>query len=379
MNVTIAKSDLIRAITNVQDVAEKKGKFEALTHVLITASAGSLAACATDLETWASASVPAETTEPGSIALPPKYWLAWLKLLPEGPVQIQTGGRAHLDTARVLAGAEEIVLNGISGDNFPQAPAQEGTLEKFEVRGGTLTQLIGQTAYAMSDDEAGRPGQCAALLEGTPGILRVVTTDGHRLAKCEMDVAAQQRDLTVLVPRHGILALQRLARRQILTREPQTSIAISATHFFASAPGEWVAIKTLDVSLFPPYRMVMPDAPQQIAHINRADFARALKMCLAAKARHDTVTLEVSAEAIRVVARNAADEPLASAAVARSSRDAAVDLAIKTNGRYLLDAVNALRGNPEVALGFSGPLDACTVQLPADVGTSRAVALVASV
>ena len=62
----------------------------------------------------------------------------------------------------------------------------------------------------MSQDET-RPHLAGALFEATPALVRMVTTDGHRLTKIERTLDAPgEATFTMLMPQKGVSELKKL-------------------------------------------------------------------------------------------------------------------------------------------------------------------------
>src|SRR5205085_10068253 len=151
-------------------------------------------------------SAPAEIQSGGTIALAARTLFEIAKSLPEGDVTLKS---LDQHAAEIRAGRTRFKIPGMPGNDFPPLPSPSN-VEFSELSADELGRLIALTQYSMSSDET-RPHLSGALLEGDGKIVRMVTTDGHRLSKAEY----KQREggmlrFEMLVPSKGIAELRRL-------------------------------------------------------------------------------------------------------------------------------------------------------------------------
>ena len=93
--------------------------------------------------------------------------------------------------------------------DFPGVEESSGTLE-FSASKTLLKAMLHNTSFAMAQQDV-RYYLNGMLIEVSPDYLRVVATDGHRLAMQTEDMKSNVSETTgVIVPRKGVLELSRL-------------------------------------------------------------------------------------------------------------------------------------------------------------------------
>jgi DNA polymerase-3 subunit beta len=206
MEFVVTKREFMKALGRVQSVADKKSAMPVLTNVLIASEgSGALRLAATDLLIAISSHSPAEIRKGGSVALPARSLFDMVKNLPEGEIHVSI---APNYSARVSGARRRYDLVGMPGEDFPTLPSA-GKTELRQIPVDALADLIHFTSFSMSQDET-RPHLAGALFEADENVLRMVTTDGHRLSKAEKTIEEQGSKLSILIPQKGILELRRL-------------------------------------------------------------------------------------------------------------------------------------------------------------------------
>ena len=357
MDVILAKKDLLRLFGRTQGVADKKSTMPILSNVLIQAEAGgTLRVSATDLFMAVTAHVPAQVTKAGTLAVPAKELIERVKAMPEGPVEIRAteGSTAQI---KAVGAAREFRLRGMPGEDFPALPKPEGKASSNDISPGTLAELISKTHFSISTDET-RPHLNSALLEWDGDVVRMVTTDGHRLSKHEVPAdGGQKASFSLLVPLKGIVELRRLceeAKGEKGEKEGQPlKLLRGGPNVFFVREDSTLAIKLVDAQ-FPPYQQVIPQKTENSVRVGRIAFIDVLRaMSVAASERTGSVKLTLTKGKMRVTSENPdSGDALDELAVDYSGND----LTIGFNVRYILDVLGSL-DEEEVKLGISGELD----------------------
>ena len=204
----------------MQGVAERKSTMPVLSNVALSAeSNGTLRIAATDLYLALLGRIPAEIAKGGTVAVPAKDLFERVKMMPEGPIQIATTDNAST-TLKAAGSARRYTLRGMPGDDFPPLPAPAEGAPTLALDVDVLKQLIDKTHFSISTDET-RAHLNSALFEWEGDIVRMVTTDGHRLSKVDVKVAGRQASATMLIPLKAIQELRRgFAMKPSGTRTP---------------------------------------------------------------------------------------------------------------------------------------------------------------
>src|SRR4029453_15774952 len=149
---------------------------------------GRLELAATDLEVGIRGSHPCEVTKAGGVTVSAKKLFEIVRELPEEPIRIDVSENAYLTLRCARA---EFTLAGTTGEEYPPLPtiAPEPPVT---VQAAVLGDMIERTMYAASSDET-RYNLNGVFFErlADSGKLRMVATDGHRLARVDRTLGTQ--------------------------------------------------------------------------------------------------------------------------------------------------------------------------------------------
>ena len=355
MEFVVSKREFVKGLARVQNVADKKAAMPILTNVLVVADGTGLRLAATDLTLSVSSTVAADVRKGGSVALPAKSVFEMAKALPEGEISVVVGPNF---STKVTGGKRRFELVGMPGDDFPQLP-NPGKAELREVPVEAMAELIAMTSFSMSSDDT-RPHLAGALLESDGNVLRMVTTDGHRLSKGEKRVAtAAKSPMSLLVPAKGIHELKRLldeakSEKKDGGENPATvSIGQAGSNVFLRREGTLMAVKLVEAS-FPAYQQVIPASSDRSARVSRGGLLEALRaVSLVSSDRTSGVKLQFTASKLTVSSEN----PDVGAGTDEIETDLTGEpLTIGFNSRYLIDVLGAL-STDDIVLEMSGELD----------------------
>jgi DNA polymerase-3 subunit beta len=360
MDVILSKKDLLRLFGRTGGVADKKSTMPILSNVLLQTDGSTLKASATDLFMAVTATAHAQVTRQGSLAIPAKELIERVKAMPEGPVQIVAteGSTAQI---KAVGLKREFRLRGMPGEDFPALPAPDPAAQAINVAPATLADLVARTHFSISADET-RPHLNSALLEWDGETVRMVTTDGHRLTKYEVQAPGTSASFSLLIPLKGVVELRRLceeARAEKGDKEGATiALLRGGPNVFFRRDDSSLAIKLVDAQ-FPPYQQVIPQKTAHAVHVPRTTLVDVLKaMSVAASERTGSVKMTLTKGAMRVSSENPdSGDGVDELAVEYGGPD----LTIGFNVRYILDCLGCL-DEDEVELGFSGELDPVVVK-----------------
>ncbi|MEO7110542.1 MAG: DNA polymerase III subunit beta [Polyangiaceae bacterium] len=365
MELTVAKKDLLKLVSRMQGVAERKSTMPVLSNVLLAVDGpNALRLAATDLYLAIAGKIPAEVSKGGSVAVPAKDLLERVKMMPDGPIHIATQDNSTT-TLKATGSARRYTLRGMPGDDFPPLPAPAEGAPTLALEVAVLQELIAKTYFSISSDET-RAHLNSALFEWDGDIVRMVTTDGHRLSKMEVKVAGRQASATMLIPLKAIHELRRLCEEVMseqkdgnTNKEPaQLLITQSGSSAFFQGGGTTFSVKLVDAQ-FPPYSQVIPQNSDKKVKVPRAPFADALRaVSIAASERTGGVKLGIANGTMRITS----ESPESGDGFDEVPVDyQGANITIGFNAKYFLDVLGAL-DEEEVALGLSGELDPAVVR-----------------
>ncbi|MBT8336182.1 MAG: DNA polymerase III subunit beta, partial [Gemmatimonadetes bacterium] len=177
MKFTITRQNLHNGLAAVSASIPSKTTLPVLSNILLETEEDGVWMSGTDLDVSVRVKVPAEITEGGSLTAPGKKLQEITRELPDQPVEIST----RSDQIQLSCGHSRFKLNGLPADEFPSLPSVDFDAA-VQVAGDDLQSLIQHTASAVSTEES-RPILNGVLWELREGSMRMVATNGHRLAR----------------------------------------------------------------------------------------------------------------------------------------------------------------------------------------------------
>ena len=365
MKLTIERAALLRSLSHVQNVVERRTTIPILSNVKLAAEAGGrLALTATDMDLSLVAQEEAEIGRGGTTTVGAHTLFDIVRKLPDGSsVAIEQDGQAGEITLR--AGRSTFNLPTLPADEFPAA-GEEQLGVRFSLPAPDLAKLIDKTRFAISTEEtryylngihihATKGGGATAMLRG-------VATDGHRLARIEAALPKGAEQMPpIIVPRKTVAELRKLLEGDA----GEVGVSVSPTRIQFTLPRAVLVSRLID-GTFPEYERVIPSGNERVALLDSEEFtkavdrvatistdkARAVKLSL----NGGTVTISaVSADAGRAIEELDAEyngEPLE----------------IGFNARYILDMMAEIDG-PKVRLEMASAAAPTVVRDPEDTST----------
>ncbi len=368
MELTISKRSFLKGLARTHGVADRKSSMPILSNILLsTESTNALRLSATDLYLGVSALSEAQVTAGGSVAVAARTLFDIVKNLPDGEVK-WTVGPNH--AAEIRCGKVKYRIPGMPADDFPPLPSA-GRAEFVEIEADAVGDLIARTHFSMSTDDT-RPHLAGALFEGDGKVVRMVTTDGHRLSKAEQRFDGSMLNFSMLVPNKGVGELKKLIddlkseQKKAEGERAKIGIATTGGNAFFRGHDVLLSVKLADEQ-FPPYAKVIPQQQKRRIVCSRQSLVEALRrISLVSSDKSGGIRFMVEPGLLRIVSE--------SPEVGEGSEELDVDYAgdavtIGFNARYLLDVLTAL-SEDEVALELSGELDPGVLKPVSDASTS---------
>lgn len=353
MKFSIEKDEFLKGLQIAQNVADRKSTMPIAANVLLECREGALHIGATNLVVSVRARVEAKIEEEGGITTSAKTIFDVVKSLPEDPELRISFVRSETNFADIAVGKVRFQIVGMSHEDFPKLP-EPGKISFRKVNARELSGLISKVFFSISPEET-RPHLNAAFVEADEGVLRMVSTDGHRLSRAETSVEEKFKLASgVLIPRRGVLEIKRLVEAE----EGEVEIALGSGHLFLRNDYVTMAVK-LSEEKFPPYEEVIPRDLDKKIVLLRSSFAEALRrVSLLSTEKTHGIRLRFSAGKLEIQSRNPD--------VGEACEELEVDyedeeFIIAFNARYFMDALAEMESE-EVILEFGEELDPCILQ-----------------
>jgi DNA polymerase III subunit beta len=205
MEVVLDRDQLLRGLQLVQNIVEPRQTLPILANVLLETDGDTVRITATDLEVGARVSMPAKVGAKGKITVAARKLGEIVKELPAAALSLKVGDNAGVS---LRCGGVSYKLVGMAGDDFPPVvPASPSAWLSMESK--VLREMLSQTSFAVSHDET-RYALNGILFSVQPNEVKLVATDGHRLAVAVRSMEAGIGPVTGIVPRKAVSEIQRV-------------------------------------------------------------------------------------------------------------------------------------------------------------------------
>jgi len=343
MKVTVERADLLKSLSHVHRVVERRNTIPILANVLMRADRSQLAFKATDLDLEMLETISAEVSPGGVTTVPAHMFYEIVRKLPEGAqiVLEATGDRA---TMSIRAGRSRFTLQTLPESDFPDL-APGDMAHKFTVAANDLKRLISKTQFAISTEETRYYLNGIYLHTAGSGrnlLLRGVATDGHRLAQVDLAAPAGAEGMpSIIIPRKTVGEVQRL----IEDVEGEVTIELSQAKIRFTVGSVVLTSKLID-GTFPDYARVIPHANDKQLEVERKEFEQAVdRVSTVSSERGRAVKLSVAAGKLVLSVTN----PDSGSAVEELEVVYEADpIDIGFNSRYLLDIAAQIDGDTAI-------------------------------
>ncbi len=353
MKFSAAREVLLKPLQAVIGVVERRQTMPILSNVLLIARDGQLSVTATDLEVELVAQAEIEAESGGEITVSGRKLLDICKALPEGSdINISLSG----EKLAVRAGRSKFNLATLPAAEFPVVEDIKAE-QNISVGQEALGRLIEKTHFSMAQQDV-RYYLNGMLLETGGQHLRAVATDGHRLALCQVELdGAEMDEQQVIVPRKGVLELQRL-----MSGEGELNIELGANHVRIQLEGIRFTSKLID-GRFPEYDRVIPKESSNELKADRAAFRSALqRTAILSNEKYRGIRLVIRDSGVILQAHNPEQEEAEEEIEVTYNGE---DIEIGFNVNYLLDALGAVEGD-DVTLSVQDSNSSCLIRQPGD-------------
>lgn len=278
LNVTLERAELLRALTHVQSVVEKRTTIPILMNLLLEAQDESLRLVGTDMDIEIGDSAAAVVNKAGKLTVPAHILFDIVRKLPDGS-QVEFAFEHDSNRLMLSSGRAQFALPSLNADDFPLMTA-ESLAHEFSMDRSELIRLIDRTHFAISTEETRyylngiyfHPHEAIEAKDDGNKMLRSVATDGHRLAlaECPCPAGADQFE-GVIIPRKTVAELRKLLEHY----EGDVSVKLSSSKIQFLVGSSVLTSKLIDGN-FPDYLRVIPQQNQNIIKLPNAVLAAAV-------------------------------------------------------------------------------------------------------
>jgi len=364
MKLRIAREELLTALQRVQGVVEKRNTMPILSNILLEAKPDGVDILATDLEIGMRGLYKASVQEPGSITLSARKLYEILKELRDGEIELAT---SENNWATIQAGKSQFKVVGLSSSEYPALPAieREGLTP---LAGSGLLQLIRKTLFAVGDNDARYilNGLLVTLTTAEKKTtLRLVGTDGHRLAVAEQEVGSTggkdtPKEIKAIIPKKAAQEMRRLLEEG----DGEPLIGFTKNLLIFRKSGLLLTSRLMEGN-YPNYQQVIPKEQGKRVTTDKAELEGALRrVAVLSRDKTNAVKVTFSSGHMTLFSSN---PDFGEATEELPARYGGETLTTGFNARYLLEVLGVI-DEETVSLQMDTPLSPCLIREPGNAG-----------
>lgn len=342
MKIVIEKPTLVRALSHVQSVVEKRNTIPILSNILLVAQDGEVALTATDMDLEVTEIIAAVVERPGSLTVSASMFYEIVrKLTDDNPIVIEAS--SDLTKLNITCGRSDFQLGILSAQDFPLM-SHDGLEFKFDIKADDLRSLVDCTRFSMSTEDArfylnGIYFHAFEQEDTKIKVLRAASTDGHRLARSEIDLPKGAENIPgVILPRKTVNELRKL----IDDAADKITISLSSTKIQFTFDSLVLRSKLIDGN-FPDYERVIPDHHDTQFTIDTKQFEKAVdRVATLSNEKSRAVKMRLNGRQL-VLSANSVNA--GSAVEELELSDSIKALEIGFNAKYVLDIIAQIKSN----------------------------------
>ncbi len=296
MKTTIKREDILAPLQQVIGAVERRQTLPILANVLMASKLGVLTLTTTDLEIEMISNVDSSSSEDFQTTLPARKLLDICKALPVGS-DIQFS----IDENRVTlnSGRSRFTLASLPAADFPGLDDIDAQ-QTFSLPQTLLKDLFDNTSFAMAQQDV-RYYLNGILVEISDDLVKLVATDGHRLALSEyrssLNVSSEKQ---IIIPRKAVVELSRLLENS----DSPAKIGLSQNHIRIETESLVFTSKLID-GKFPDYKRVIPVDGNKVLQVNREELKNSMnRIAILSNEKYRGIRLSLTSGNLSIQANN---------------------------------------------------------------------------
>jgi DNA polymerase-3 subunit beta len=367
MELVVDRVSLLNSLSMVQGIVERRNTVPILGHVLMEPEENLLKICATDLEVGIRTSIPAETVRPIPLTLSARKLFEIVKETEANKITIKA---LDNDWFELRCGRARFKMMGLDPRSFPATPSPESRAEdqSYEATGqlklptAEMASMIDKTIFAVSPDEARYNLSGVYLVAAKEGVVRMVATDGHRLAMIDRPADGFSLASGVIIPRKGLAELRKLLN-QTIENENETQLVINGQLGWLQRGATELSMRLVEGE-FPDYKGVIPEQSRYQIHVGRDNLLNAMRRAaIFSNERYHGIKLAFADGTLTV---SSTSPELGEASETLDIAFNGAQFAIGFNAQYIEQVLNVIPSNGEAVLGLSDDATAGVITTPSD-------------
>jgi DNA polymerase-3 subunit beta len=359
MKVRIGRDELLTGLQRVQGVVEKRNTMPILSNILLEAKHEGAEIVATDLEIGMRGLYKATVLEAGGVTLSARKLFEIIKELPSSDIDL-TSGDNHWTT--IQAGKSQFKIVGLPSTDYPALPSieREGLIP---LAGAGVLELIRKTLFAAGDNDARYILNGLLVTLNTTEkktLLRLVGTDGHRLAVAEREVGKPgskeaPTEIKAIIPKKAAQEMRRLLEEG---GDAEPLIGFTKNLMIFRKSGLLLTSRLMEGN-YPNYQQVVPKESNRRILVKRSELESALRrVSVLSRDKANAVKVTFGPGLLTLFSSN---PDFGEALEELPARYEGETLNTGFNSRYLLDVLAVMEGET-VSLQMDTALSPCLLQ-----------------
>ena len=358
MEIKAKRGGFLAMLYWTQSIVERRNTMPILANVLIEAQKSEIRVTATDLEVGVRGDVDGEVIKEGTVTVNAKKLYEIIREVPNEQVQLK---RLENDWVEIRSGKSVFKIVGMDAREFPQFPKIDNkTLSTTPA--STIREMIERTIFSVSTDETRYSLNGVFVEESEGSKVRMVSTDGHRLAFEEQVVGSLGLTKGVILPRKGLSELKKLLDSG---EDSVISIGFRENMVLVTKQKIELFMRLIDGD-FPDYTKVIPKGNPNIAKIDHEELLQALRrVSILSSERYKGIKMDFADGKVLISANN---PDLGEAVEEVETEYEGKPLSIGFNARYLLDVLGVLESEGEIHIELKDELSPSVIRKPGKEG-----------
>jgi DNA polymerase-3 subunit beta len=368
MGLAIERASLLSGLGLVQGIVERRTTVPILGHVLIEPNGNALTLSATDLEVGIRTQVACSGKEK-SLTLNARKLFEIVRETEGDEVALTS---LDGDWVELKCGRAKFKMMGLDPRSFPAMPSQStgkdaGASKKqlkaeLTIPAAVLAAMIDKTIFAVSPDEARYNLSGVFVESNAPGAVRMVATDGHRLAMIEREVPGFTMAAGAIIPRKGLAELRKILD---VGTEAEVRLSLEGQLAYLKRGATEVSMRLVEGE-FPDYRGVIPKQSKYKITVKRdLLFAAIKRAAIFSSERYHGVKFALSAGTLTV---SSTSPETGEASESLDVEFKSEELAIGFNASYVQQALGVIPQGADstVELGLSDDVSPGVIRTESD-------------
>jgi DNA polymerase III subunit beta len=349
MQIKINREVLLKPLTNVTGIVERRHTLPILSNLLLEAKNNSIQLTATDLEMQISLNIESAFNGELSTTISAKKLLDICRSLPESAEIDMTNKDSRI---LLKAGKSRFNLQTLPAADYPIMTKSPGANIQITLSQIALKKLLKQVEFAMAQQDI-RYYLNGLLLEVNGDKLNIVGTDGHRLSFTSTTLSKSYEKTEVILPRKTVIELIKLLNDS----EDDINIEIATGQVNFTFNEIKLISKVID-GKFPDYNRVIPQGHQNSFTVNRLNVLNAMQRAsILSNEKYRGIRMVLTNNNLKLISTNTEQEE----AEEELEIDYALDpLDIGFNVTYLIDVLNNV-SDEEITFSFADANSSCLV------------------